>query len=683
MDANDPLAELNPEQRAAAAHGDGPLLIVAGAGTGKTRTLAARVAHLLRRGVVPERLLLVTFTRQAARELLARVRGWPGVPERAAERAWAGTFHALAHRLLRVYAERMGLAPGFSVLDRGDAEDLLDLARESLDLRGDPARAAARFPGKATCLAIYSRCVNAEETVDEVVARRFPWVADHAAALKALFERYEERKAARGVLDLDDLLVWWRELVLDPTLGPDVAARFDHVLVDEYQDTNRLQRAILLGLLRAHRNLTCVGDDAQAIYGFRAATVRNILEFEADLAPAAVVRLERNYRSTQPILDASNAVMAHAAQGHRKTLRAAAAGGAAPLLVRCIDERAEAEHVIRAALERLEEGIALRRQAVLFRTASHSGVLEVELGRRKIPFRKFGGLRFVDAAHVKDALAVLRVVENPGDEAAWLRVLKLLDGVGPKTARRVLDHLAAGGFRLGAVEGCPVPPAARAAWSALLDLLRALAPGAFDGSDAEGPPAHEALERVRAFLGPVLARVYDRPAARLLDLEALARLAQGAPSRRELLADLALEPPTFSGDLAGPPALDDDWLVLSTIHSAKGLEWDAVTLIHAADGCLPSDLATGDAEEVEEERRLLYVALTRARRHLTVTAPLRFHVRERQPSDAHVHAPLSRFFTADVRARFEERHEGHAAAPLPVAPRLADAVRARARARWT
>lgn len=688
----DPLADLNPEQRRAAAHGDGPLLIVAGAGTGKTRTLAARVGHLLAGGVSPERVLLLTFTRQAARELLSRVRGWPGVPDGAGERVWGGTFHAVAHRLLRAHADRMGLAQGFSVLDRADAEDLLDLAREALVSSAAAAtggRVAARFPQKATCLAVYSRCVNAEETVDHVVARRFPWVSDHAVALKELFRLYEERKAARAVLDLDDLLVWWRALVEDPALGPEVAARFDHVLVDEYQDTNRLQRAVLLGLARGARNLTCVGDDAQAIYGFRAATVKNMLDFEQDFPGAAVVRLERNYRSTQPILDASNALIAQAKTRHDKTLvaetgRTSEPGGARPLLVRCLDERAEADHVIRAALERLEEGTPLRHQAVLFRTAYHSDLLEVELGRRKIPFRKYGGLRFVDAAHVKDALAFLRIVENPADEPAWFRVLKLLDGVGPKTARRVLDHLAAERFLLGAVAHVKVPPGARASFTALLDLLRALTPGPF-GLEGEGPPVHEALERVRAFCEPIVARRYDRPAARLHDLEALAKIAQGAASRRELLADLAMEPPTFTGDLAGTPTLDEDWLVLSTIHSAKGLEWDAVSLLHAADGCIPSDLATGDAEEIDEERRLLYVALTRARRHLTVLAPLRFHVRERQPSDRHIHAPLSRFFTPEVRACFDEVSEGPTGLPsMPAAsPGLADAVRAQSRARWS
>jgi DNA helicase-2/ATP-dependent DNA helicase PcrA len=688
----DPLADLNPEQRRAAAHGDGPLLIVAGAGTGKTRTLAARVGHLLAGGVAPERVLLLTFTRQAARELLSRVRAWPGVPDGAGERVWGGTFHAVATRLLRVHADRMGLAPGFSVLDRADAEDLLDLAREEL-LSPSPsaapaaageARAVARFPQKATCLAVYSRCVNAEETVDEVVARRFPWVSDHAAALKELFRRYEERKEARAVLDLDDLLVWWRALVEDPVLGPEVAARFDHVLVDEYQDTNRLQRAVLLGLVRGARNLTCVGDDAQAIYGFRAATVKNMLDFEQDFPGAAVVRLERNYRSTQPILDASNALIAQATTRHDKTLVAQEAGGARPLLVRCLDERAEADHVIKVALERLEEGTPLRHQAVLFRTAYHSDLLEVELGRRKIPFRKYGGLRFVDAAHVKDALAFLRIVENPADEPAWFRVLKLLDGVGPKTARRVLDHLAAERFLLGAAATCKVPPGARPSWTALLDLLRALTPGPF-GLVGEGPPVHEALERVRAFCEPIVARRYDRPAARLHDLEALAKIAQGAPSRRELLADLAMEPPTFTGDLAGTPSLEEDWLVLSTIHSAKGLEWDAVTLLHAADGCIPSDLATGDPEEIDEERRLLYVAMTRARRHLTVLAPLRFHVRERQPSDRHLHAPLSRFFTPEVKACFDERSEGATGlASMPASsPGLAASVRVKAKARWS
>jgi DNA helicase-2/ATP-dependent DNA helicase PcrA len=676
------LLGLNPEQERAATHVAGPILIIAGAGTGKTRTLAARVAHLVAQGVAPERILLLTFSRQAAREMLSRVEG------HVAQRVWGGTFHAIAHRLLRIYADRMGLAAGFTVIDRTDAEDLLDLAREGLGLESSAEKGGpGRFPRKATCLAIYSRCVNSGEPIEEVVRRRFPWVASHEAALKTLFRSYEERKHARAVLDLDDLLVWWQGLQEDSELGSDVAARFDHVLVDEYQDTNRLQRAILLALRRDNKNLSVVGDDAQAIYGFRAATVRNILDFERDFPGATVVRLEENYRSTGPILDATNGVIGLARDGYRKNLRATVRGEARPLLVRVRDEASEVQFVVRAALERLEQGILLRRQAVLFRAAHHSDLLEVELGRRRIPFRKFGGLRFLDAAHVKDLLAFLRIAENPTDETAWFRVLKLLEGVGPKTAKKLVDRVVGEASRgsdrrqiLTTLEDGPVPAAARPSWRGLGELLSSLA-------TEDALPVAAEIDRIRAFYAPLLQTRYDRPEGRGQDLDALARIAQAASSRRDFLADVTLDPPASTGDLAGPPVLDEDWLVLSTIHSAKGLEWDAVTVIHAADGCIPSDLATGDVEDVEEERRLFYVALTRARRFLTVVAPLRFHVRDRQPTDRHTYAPLTRFLPPEVARFFDAASDpssprDESAARTTSRPAAADQVRERILKRW-
>lgn len=659
------MEHLNEQQRAAVTHGAGPLLVIAGAGTGKTRTLAARVEHLVAKGTPPERILLLTFSRQAAREMLSRV---------PAKGVWGGTFHAIAHRLLRIYADRMGLAPCFTVVDRTDAEDVLDLAREDLRLSGEPVR--ARFPKKATCLSVYSRCVNSEQPVEAVVTERFPWISEHAARLKELFKLYEQRKIARSVLDLDDLLVWWVGLMEDERLGPDVAGRFDHVLVDEYQDTNRLQRRILLGLTRQNRNLTVVGDDCQAIYSFRAATVRNILDFPKDFPGTNVVRLETNYRSTAPILEASNAVIALAAERHEKTLRPSRAldvDARRPRLVRCRDESAQAEHVIASALALREEGIALRKQAVLFRAAHHSDLLEVELGRRKIPFRKFGGLRFLDAAHVKDLLAFLRILENPADETAWFRVLQLLEGVGPKTAHAVLAHLGRERFQLDALATCEVPKTARAAWSGLRELLDAV----------RELDVKATIERVRAFYDPIFQERYDHATARSGDLEALARLADGAASRRDFLADVTLDPPASTGDLAGPPVLDEDWLVLSTIHSAKGLEWDAVTVIHAVDGCIPSDLSTGDAQDTEEERRLFYVALTRARKHLTVMAPLRYHVRDKGPTDRHVYAPLTRFLTRGVLGHFDEVvAKDPAALDRPAAVTAAASIRERVLKRW-
>ncbi|MBI3723825.1 ATP-dependent helicase [bacterium] len=650
-----PLAALNPEQAEAARHGEGPLLVIAGAGTGKTRTLAARVSDLISRGCAPERILLLTFTRQAAREMLSRA----GVASRKG--IWGGTFHAVAHRLLRIYAEPMGLEPGFTVIDRPDAEDLMDLSRSALGLksaehptfageRGGAPR-NARFPGKGTCVAIYSRCVNealdgtgsSDRTLEQLVLERFPWVSGHEAALKRLFKEYEARKQAQSVLDLDDLLVWWRGLQEDERLGRDVEERFDHVLVDEYQDTNRLQRAILLSLRKHNRNLTVVGDDAQAIYGCHEKTLRS------ESGETGAVGCVGRPSSPPP---------------------------PRPAIVRARDERSQAEHVIRSSLRLLEDGIALRKQAVLFRAAHHSDLLEVELSRRKIPYRKFGGLRFLEAAHVKDVLALLRIVENPRDETAWWRILKLLEGFGPKTARRALDHLAREGFSPASLERFQPPKNAEASWSALRGLLVPLS------GDAE-LSVTATIERVRAFYDPVLARRYDHAPARSQDLDALARIAQAAPSRRDFLAEVTLDPPSSTSDLAGPPHLDDDWLVLSTIHSAKGLEWDAVTVLNAVDGCIPSDLATGRADEIEEERRVFYVALSRARRFLTVVAPLRFHLRDKGVTDRHGYAQLTRFLPESVLLHFDRVPDGEPDEPdSPATVSAADSLRARALKRW-
>jgi DNA helicase-2/ATP-dependent DNA helicase PcrA len=428
------------------------------------------------------------------------------------------------------------------------------------------------------------------------------------------------------------------------------------VLVDEYQDTNALQADILEGLrpVGTPRNLTVVGDDAQAIYGFRSATVRNILEFPERFPGATIVRLEQSYRSIPPILNASNAVIARSPQRHEKTLWSARRGERRPTLRTCLDEAEQGDAVCASVLAHREQGVPLQRQAVLFRAAHHSDLLEVELARRNIPFVKYGGLKFLETAHVKDALALLRVLENPRDEVSWFRVLQLPDGMGPATARRVIDEL---GVR------APDEPST-SALVRFLTLPVHLPPGAVDGIqelrdaladcvDQDALPPAAQLERLRTFLGPVFARRYEAPAARLRDLEQLELLAAEHAARGRFLSDLTLDPPSSTSDLAGPPLLDEDWLVLSTIHSAKGLEFDVVHVIHAADGMIPSDMATGDDDEIEEERRLLYVALTRARDALHVYHPLRYYRRPRGLEDPHAYAQRSRFLTDDVLEHFE------------------------------
>ncbi|MBL0090524.1 MAG: ATP-dependent helicase [Ideonella sp.] len=643
-------ALLNPAQWAVVHHGHAPLLVVAGAGTGKTLTLASRVARLVLDGADPQRLLLLTFSRRAAQEMQRRAGRMlhQALGLRATQSApalpWAGTFHAIGARLLREYADAVGLPVGFSILDRGDAEDLMGLARQAQGL----AATKTRFPLKGTCLAIYSRCVNSAEPLDAVLRDRFPWCAVWHAELKALFRAYVADKQAQHSLDYDDLLLAWAQMLADPSLAAHLGARFDFCLVDEYQDTNRLQARILRALKPDGRGLTVVGDDAQSIYGFRAACVRNILDFPAQYAPAAqVLTLERNYRSTQAILDASNAVIAQAAERHPKALWTDARASARPRLVTVADEMAQAAWVADEVLAQREGGLTLKAQAVLFRTSHHSAALELELARRQIPYVKYGGLKFLEAVHVKDLLAVLRWAENPRSRMAGFRVALLVPGIGPAHARRLLDAMDAATDPAAALQAFAPPAAAAQDWAELTRLMSALC------QPQSTWPAD--IDAVQHWYAPHLRRLHEADAAqRLGDLDQLARLAAAQPTRERFLTELTLDPPQATSDEAGPPLRDEDYLILSTIHSAKGQEWSAVTVLNVVDGCMPADLATGHAAEIEEERRLLYVAMTRAKQQLNLMVPLRFHVsQQHRAGDRHLYGGLSRFIPPGVAALFE------------------------------
>jgi DNA helicase-2/ATP-dependent DNA helicase PcrA len=631
------LDELNPEQREAVTHGGGSLLVVAGAGTGKTKTLAYRVAYLIAQSVDPGRILLLTFTRRAAQEMLRRAAGIVARGTTATGQVWGGTFHSIANRVLRSYAKAVGLRRDFTVLDQGDAEDVMNLIRREMGLH----KQEKRFPQKNTCLAIYSRCVNTSHDLGHVLLRDFPWCAEWEPELRRLFKQYVERKQIRNVLDYDDLLLFWVHLLGDDRVAEELDGRFDHILVDEYQDTNRLQADILRAMRRKNGNIMVVGDDAQSIYRFRGATVRNMLDFPDQFPGTTVVTLEQNYRSTTPILETANRVIAEAEERYTKDLWSERKIGQQPRLISCKDEAQQDEYIIDRVLMHYEQGIPLRRQAVLFRAAHLSDSLEVELARRNIPFHKYGGLRFLEVAHVKDVVAILRILENPRDEMAWFRILLLIEGVGPATAGRAVEHVAEHGFDARSIRTFPVPPAIQDTMSALADMLDDLVPrGVRD-------PASQ-IERIRTFYDPVLKKVHDRPEIRARDLVSLEQIASRYRSRRQFLTELQLDPPASTSDLAGPPVKDEDWLVLSTIHSAKGCEWDVVYLIHAADGFLPSDLATGSAEEIEEERRLTYVAFTRAKDFLYIAWPLRYYHKWRPFMDDHVFAQRCRFLTDDV-----------------------------------
>jgi len=644
--------DLNPAQLDAVLHEQGPLLVIAGAGTGKTTTLACRVAHLIESGTPPERILLLTFSRRAAVEMLSRVRSL--IQDDRARRTCGGTFHAIAVRFLRMHGRAVGIQPDFTVLDQSDMADLLDLLR---GLRNEPGE-RKRFARKQTLAEIYSRTVNAGQPLTEVLERNFPWCADDRDAIATIFAAYTDRKRQSNVLDYDDLLLYWGALARC-SAGDRVAEQFDHVLVDEYQDVNSLQAGILMQLHRLIPNITVVGDDAQAIYSFRSATVDHILTFPRAFDGARVVPLEQNYRSTEPLLAASNALIALADKRHEKTLFASRQGGSRPALITCRDEPAQSRAVCESVLHHREAGIPLMRQAVLFRASHHSDLLEVELGRHNIPFVKYGGLKFLEAAHIKDVVAILRVLDNPRDSVSWFRVLQLLEQVGPVHARRLmtaigLDQPAAeeSSIRILIARELDVPEAALDSMAQLRSLLADLA------DESTGQPLASQIERIRLFCEPVFTRIYRDADVRLRDVEQLEVLATSAQSRRDFLTDLALDPPTATSDFAGPPVLDEDYLILSTIHSAKGGEWDIVRIIHASDGMIPSDLATGDPATIEEERRLLYVAMTRARDVLEVYFPLRYYRRPRGGGDANGFAQLTRFVPQSMRILFDERSIG-------------------------
>jgi DNA helicase II / ATP-dependent DNA helicase PcrA len=657
FDQGDILDGLNEQQRRAATHEAGPLLVLAGAGTGKTRTLVARAAWLRdTQGMPANRILLLTFTRRAAGDMLARAASGAASAGGSGGRICGGTFHAIAHKIIRQHAESFSLPPQFTILDQSDATEVLDVLRPDHGL----AEGGQRSPRAATCADIYTRCVNTGCPVSEVVAASFPWCVPFTAELASLFRAYTARKRDRHLLDFDDLLLLWQAALADPAAGPVLRGMFDAVLVDEYQDVNTVQASIVRLLQPDGKQLTCVGDDAQAIYGFRGADPAHLRQLAADYPGLDIVRLHRNYRSRQGVLDLANLIRP-SAPGLDLTLTGDRGSGVPPLLVRCHDEATQAREICARILEAVEDGAALRDQAVLVRAGHHSDILEIELGARKIPYVKFGGLRFTDTAHVKDFLAAARVVANPADDLAWFRLLRLHDGIGAGHARRILAVVApdSSGQELPprdwAQAAQAAPARSRAALTATLDQLAA----------AASDPAGAQAEAIVTILDPLIRARYPDAGARLADLRRLADAAAGQPSLHDALAELTLDPPVSASDLAGPPRLDEDYLTISTIHAAKGLEWPIVHVPHLVDGALPSDMALGDPGGLAEEHRLFYVALTRARDHLYLYAPLRLHLHRRGRDDRHGYGQLTRFLDRDALAACDN---ATAAAPAPVLP---------------
>ncbi len=654
---------LNPQQRRAATFGApgkekgitaGPMLILAGAGTGKTNTLAHRTAHLVLNGVDPARILMLTFTRRAAQEMIRRTqtivtevlsdRGKMGDRSVITRMLWSGTFHSVGNRILRLFAKQLGLDPSYTVLDRADAADLMDVIRHELGFSSKDKR----FPRKDACLAIYSYRINTRLSLKQTLEEQFPWVMEWEQDLTRLYREYVGRKQKNNVLDFDDLLLYWHAMMKNPALAQSLGGNFDHVLVDEYQDTSSLQGEIIQALKPDGSGVTVVGDDAQAIYSFRAAAVENILGFADRYKPKAeMVVLSQNYRSTQPILDAANALMSEGSRQHRKTLMGLRQATQKPNYVTLDDAQAQAEYIVGKLLATREIGGSLKRHAILFRSSHHSDVLELELAKRNIPFVKYGGLKFLEAAHVKDMLSILRWVDNPKNAVAGFRVLKLIPGFGPAHAKKALDYFEAQAHSVKSLAAFDAPQLNKMDWKRFCTLIEKLA-------DPATPWAGQA-GLVREWYKPQMERLYEAAFSRAGDIEQLEKLSSQYPTRERFLTELTLDPPAVTGDQSGMATKDEEYVVLSTIHSAKGQEWDYVYVLNVADGNFPSEFAAGKPELLEEERRLLYVAMTRARNELHLCAPLKYQVTQQaKDGDRHVYGAKSRFMTDKVLDTFEK-----------------------------
>ena len=606
--AIDYQAELNPQQYEAATAPTGPVLVIAGAGTGKTRTLVYRVAYLVETGVPPEQIALLTFTRRASREMLTRA---TSLLDGRCARVQGGTFHSFCLGILRRHAPKLGYPHGFSILDSSDASDVLDVIRTARGLH----KSEKRFPRKRTLQSIISASANRETPVEDVIAAQYPQFAPYVEAIQELQRAYAGYKREYALMDYDDLLSRTLDLFeQDETVLTSVASSCRQVLVDEYQDTNRLQAALVRRFAAVHGNVMAVGDDAQSIYRFRGADTRNIFRFEEQFPGARVLKLEQNYRSTQPILNLANTLISRAGTRYEKELFTTKQEGDLPALVQAADDRYESRFVCQMILQLREEGLPLNRMAVLFRSSFNSFDLEVELNRRNIPFVKYGGMKLSEAAHVKDVLSYLKVAENPRDAVAWNRILQLLEGVGPKTAADLIAWITEAGSEPFELKDRPYSPRYIAELKKLFAALRAVQQE--DGLITQ-------IEIVLTYYEPILKRKYfeDYP-KRQQDLEHFGALAEGFTTRADFLSSLALDPIELSALDAEPAEVDEPPLVLSTIHSAKGLEFHSVFIIHAIDGVLPSSYSLHDADEIDEELRLMYVAVTRAEENLFISYPM-------------------------------------------------------------
>ncbi|MGH8960804.1 MAG: ATP-dependent helicase [Jatrophihabitantaceae bacterium] len=645
---------LDGAQLTAVEHGCGPLVVMAGAGTGKTRMLTARVARLLESGVMPERVLLLTFTRRAAASMTSRAAALCGDP-RTGQRVWGGTFHAVAHRLVSEYAGALGL-PSVTLLDPQDVVAFMDLLREEHGLTGTETR----FPSSQKLAEMFSRAVNNDRPARDVIAAEMPDFVHLTEVILGLFKAFMTGKRERGLLDFDDLLLCWTRLLAHPAIGDKLRRRWDWVLVDEYQDVNRAQVDIITGLRPDGTGLTVVGDDAQAIYGFRGASGAHLGDLLTRLPDATIVRLQRNFRSLQPVLDLANVI--RPGHGDRQKLQLQADRvedrASKPVLVRCADADTEARLVAEAVLAAQQDGLPLREQAVLMRAGANSNTLEVELAVRNIPYLKYGGISFLNTAHIRDLIAALRVTTNPRDELAWYRLLGLHRSIGKATARALTPLLISDDELDINTVVAAAPDRARTALAATLTQLN---------HARSTPAASDRAAACVAAIRPLVKSHYNDWHARVEDVDRIGNAAGTRTNLADFVAELTLDPGSSSADYAKTPHKDEDYLTLSTVHSAKGLEWTAVHLIHAVDGTFPSDMALGDQEGLEEEQRLFYVAVTRARDALTIYTPTRLPTDWNSYRARQVYAKTSRFLTDQALARLDVHEHAEPAAQVTAA----------------
>ena len=624
------MVDLNPEQARAVMHSNGPLLVLAGAGSGKTKTLVYRLVRLVQDGIPPNRILLLTFTRKSSQEMMRRS---VSLLDSRCQQVVGGTFHSFCNDILHRHATAIGYTNGFTIMDRSDAQQLMSMIRT----QGQYYKKDKRFPRKDTLINIASKAINTNQSIEHVVAGEFCHFYDLTTDIIDVITAYHRQKRALSVMDYDDLLVNMVTLLTNhPDIRDQLSTQYQHIMVDEFQDTNHIQLSILKCLTAMHQNIMVVGDDAQSIYSFRGADIQNILTFHEQYPHVTTIQLNTNYRSSQPILNVSNAVINGATDLYAKHLTSSRTSTHPPVLVEVFNDREQADFIVDRVLALRDEGVLLRDMAVLFRSGSHSINVELALTTASIPFKKFGGIKFTDAAHIKDVVAMLKVKVNPNDDLSWFRIFQLLDGVGPKLAQSIIEYQKSCQFAFDQMDYAPFNK------KSAIQMIRDIA--AFVRMDVGSPT--DALERAIALYKPLMAATYDDARRRDQDLQSFISVSKRFDAISALLDTVSLDPPESNN--VATDDMDDEWMTLSTIHSAKGLEWSRVFVLSVVDGQLPSFRSFNDADQLEEERRLLYVAMTRAKDDLYLMKPMVDEGHANSYSGGMGYTVLSRFITQDM-----------------------------------